>query len=132
MICSVCNKEVENGIKICPFCGAFLDEKEENVIEVSFKKPAPPPVIELSFVEPEPEAEIELEIAYNYSEDLEDKFFFTSLVTKHPGYSKSDETLENEVISALNSYNNDVDTYELFEILPLENSKFQLNFGLPL
>jgi hypothetical protein len=58
MICSVCNKEVENGITICPFCGAFLDEKEEKIVEVCFKKPAPPPVIELSFVEPEPEAEI--------------------------------------------------------------------------
>jgi hypothetical protein len=71
MICSVCNKEVENGIKICPFCGAFLDEKEENVIEVSFKKPAPPPVIELSFVEPVPEAEIEPEIELEIEAEIE-------------------------------------------------------------
>ena len=71
MICSVCNKEVENGIKICPFCGAFLDEKEEKIVEVCFKKPALPPVIELSFVEPEPKVEIEPEIELEIEPEIE-------------------------------------------------------------
>ncbi len=52
MICSVCNKEVNDGVKICPFCGADLTLKENKVIEVCFEKPAPPPVIEVLFAQP--------------------------------------------------------------------------------
>ena len=52
MICNVCNKEVENGANACPYCGSELVKKDSRVIEISFKKPDPPPVIELSFIEP--------------------------------------------------------------------------------
>lgn len=55
MICSVCNKEVDEGTVVCPFCGADLSKKEARVIEIAFKKPTPPPTIVVSFIEPEPE-----------------------------------------------------------------------------
>ena len=57
MICNVCNKEVEENVRVCPFCGASLTINECKVIEVEFKKPEPPPVIVVEFVEPELEPE---------------------------------------------------------------------------
>lgn len=76
MICSVCEKEIENGTVICPFCGAFLEKTQGKIIEIGFKKPAPPPVIELSFVtppaiEPEIEEEIEPEIEAEIEHEIE-------------------------------------------------------------
>ena len=62
MICKVCNKEVEDGVLVCPFCGADLSKKEEKVINVNFKKPEGPPVITVNFLEPvyeEPQPEPE-------------------------------------------------------------------------
>ena len=74
MICNVCNKEVENGIAVCPYCGADLTKKEEKVIAISFKKPNPPPVIEVTFIEPEivEEPVIEVEPIY-YEEPIEEE-----------------------------------------------------------
>ena len=51
MVCKVCNQEVEVGLKICPYCGASMEENEASVIDLQFtnkkatsitdKKPAP-------------------------------------------------------------------------------------------
>ena len=71
MICNICKKEIENGTVVCPFCGALLAQAEERIIEVGFKKPDPPPVIEVLFVEPEV---IEAEPEYIEPEYIEPEY----------------------------------------------------------
>ena len=41
MLCKVCNKEVSDGVKVCPYCGASMVEAESEIISLSFEDTEP-------------------------------------------------------------------------------------------
>ena len=45
MLCKVCNKEVEAGLKTCPYCGAQMENSEAEIVSIKFtrKKAQPMP-----------------------------------------------------------------------------------------
>ena len=36
MVCKVCNQEVEVGLKVCPFCGASMEDNDAGIIDIQF------------------------------------------------------------------------------------------------